>query len=150
MGDGEWSEIRLYDQAHDAWNQANCARLPTTCAALRSIPSLSAAVVPTSSTGGGVERVPGVVSVFRLRPGASLVPHTGPTPERTTLHLPLYVPVGASITVGGETRVWEAGKVLAFDDSFVHSVENTHPTEARTVLLANVWKRAFLQPKPNG
>lgn len=92
------------------------------------------------------ERVPGVVSVFRLRPGASLVPHTGPTPERTTLHLPLYVPEGASITVGGETRVWEAGKVLAFDDSFMHSVENTHPTEARTVLLANVWKTAFLHP----
>ena len=32
--------------------------------------------------------------------------------------------------------------MLAFDDAFVHAVENTGP-EARTVLLVNVWKPVF-------
>jgi aspartyl/asparaginyl beta-hydroxylase (cupin superfamily) len=34
--------------------------------------------------------------------------------------------------------------VLAFDDSFVHAVENTGPV-ARTVLLVNVWKPVFCE-----
>jgi aspartyl/asparaginyl beta-hydroxylase (cupin superfamily) len=139
VGKGEWVELRLYDQATDTWNQTNCAQLHRTCKILQGIPSLSFRV---SADEVKLHRIPGVVSVFRLQPRSSLVPHTGPTNLRTTLHLGLQVPESkaASITVGGETRQWTAGKVLAFDDSFVHSVENHHPSQSRTVLLVNVWK----------
>jgi hypothetical protein len=134
---GEWSELRLYDQQANAWNDANCARLPVTCAILREIPSLR------QSVGGAL--LPGVVSVFRLLPGSTLVPHTGPSNVRTTLHLGLQIPrEGATITVGGETRGWKRGEVLAFDDSFVHVAENQGNTP-RTVLLANVWKPVFCE-----
>ena len=135
--DGEWLELRLYDQQADTWNDANCARLPVTCAILRKIPSLR------QSVGGAL--LPGVISVFRLLPGSTLVPHTGPSNVRTTLHLGLQIPrEGATITVGGETRGWKHGEVLAFDDSFVHVAENRGSTP-RTVLLANVWKPVFCE-----
>lgn len=138
VGKGAWSELRLYDQYSDVWNATNCARLPKTCSVLRTIPSFSEVLPELESPD---DRIPGVVSVFRLHPGSSLVPHTGPTAMRTTLHLGIEVPSGTEITVGGETRGWTVGRVLAFDDSFIHSVRNRNPTKPRTVLLANVWKR---------
>lgn len=73
--------------------------------------------------------------------GAELRPHCGMTNTQLKLHLGLIVPrrrtaaVGADgavsdavvpcarLTVGGETRAWEEGEVLAFDDSFIHSVQ---------------------------
>ena len=35
----------------------------------------------------------------------------------------------AFLTVGEETRSWQTGKVLFFDDSFVHSVRNECPRQ---------------------
>ena len=89
VGAGEWSELRLYNQATDEWDQTNCKLLPTTCEILQAIPELRATV-----GGGGADgaaRLPGMVSVYRLLPGSVLVPHTGLTNVRTTLHLPLQV-----------------------------------------------------------
>jgi hypothetical protein len=139
---GRWSEIRLYNQQSDEWDSAGCTALPRTCAILQSIASLQA-VVPAG--GGEVARLPGVVSVFKLRPQSSLVPHTGPNSLRITLHLALDVPEAPAptITVGGEQRRWAQGKVLAFDDAFVHEVANPHPNASRTILLLNVWKAEF-------
>ena len=46
------------------------------------------------------------------------------------LHLGVVVPVDARtgapcarLTVGGETQAWQQGRVLMFDDSWLHSVE---------------------------
>ena len=77
-------------------------------------------------TGGiAVAVMPGQVTVFKLVPGTHLRLHAGPKNQRLTLHLGLTVPSGTTIRVGaepGEIREWEEGKVLAFDDSFVHEV----------------------------
>ena len=40
--------------------------------------------------------------------------------------------------VNGETRAWEEGRCLVFDDSFVHSVSH-NGSAARIVLIVDVW-----------
>lgn len=65
-------------------------------------------------------------------------PHCGLTNTQLKMHVGLVTPsfddVGdggqqlqrpcAALTVGNETRAWEAGRVLFFDDSFTHAVAN--------------------------
>ncbi len=44
------------------------------------------------------------------------------------------------LRVGGTTTGWEAGKVMAFDDSFEHEVWfDAPPTITRAVLIVDVW-----------
>jgi len=45
---------------------------------------------------------------------------------------------GCEITVGGEARRWEEGKVLLFDDSFEHEVHNS-TSQPRLVLIVDMW-----------
>mmetsp|Transcript_69787 Transcript_69787/g.220288 ORF Transcript_69787/g.220288 Transcript_69787/m.220288 type:complete len:119 (+) Transcript_69787:2-358(+) len=73
---------------------------------------------------------------LRLRPGGRLKPHFGNSP-RLSAHLALIVPPGEiHMSVGSQTVSWVEGKVLVFDDTFIHSV--THRgLEPRYVL--NVW-----------
>ena len=47
-------------------------------------------------------------------------------------------PMLTSITVGGTTRRWAEGKVLAFDDSFMHDVAH-HGKQPRIVLIVDMW-----------
>ena len=104
----------------------------TSCATLRCQTSV------LLMTGGiAIVGMPGQVTVLKLAPGTHLRLHTGPKNQRLTLHLGLTVPLGPTIRVGalpGEVREWEEGKVIAFDDSFVHEVRarpvepsSTHP-----------------------
>jgi aspartate beta-hydroxylase len=47
------------------------------------------------------------------------------TNTKIKLHLGVVVPTNcATLRVGNETRSWEEGKVLLFDDSFEHEVRN--------------------------
>jgi hypothetical protein len=82
---------------------------------------------------------------------SQLFPHHGMTNAQLKLHVGLIVPaVGggaydaaaaadpavvpcARLRVGNETRPWVQGRVLAFDDSFEHAVDNTCDAE-RVVL----------------
>jgi aspartate beta-hydroxylase len=77
-----------------------------------------------------------------LNPHSGLPPHTGPFNGILRVHLPLIVPPGCELTVGGETRQWQEGKVTVFDDSFVHSVHN-HSDSIRVVLFFTVYHPAF-------
>eukprot|EP01050_Picozoa_sp_SAG11_P002368 SAG11_NODE_119_length_15911_cov_7.077599_2_plen_202_part_00 len=79
-----------------------------------------------------------------ISPGTHLKPHCGGTNARLTCHLPLLVPAAAKCTirVGSESRSWEEGKCIVFDDSFEHEVsyaENGDSTEDRIVLLLRFW-----------
>ncbi|MGI5446641.1 aspartyl/asparaginyl beta-hydroxylase domain-containing protein [Streptomyces sp. CA-243310] len=73
-----------------------------------------------------------------LNPGVHITPHTGGVNLLLTAHLPLIVPDGCVITVGDDERGWEEGKVILFDDSFIHEAEN-RGTQQRAVLLWDVW-----------
>ena len=73
-----------------------------------------------------------------LTPGARLRPHCGPTNIRLRVHVGLSVSPGAAIRVGNETRPWEEGSALIFDDSFEHEVWNDS-TEPRLVFIFDIW-----------
>lgn len=70
--------------------------------------------------------------------GAHLRAHCSIDNLRVRLHLGIAVPGGCSIRVGGETRAWEAGRCLAFEDSFEHEVW-IRSSERRVVLIADLW-----------
>ncbi|KAH8073081.1 peptide-aspartate beta-dioxygenase [Aureococcus anophagefferens] len=55
-----------------------------------------------------------------------VLPHTAPTNARLKAHLGLATPPAgaASLTVAGETRTFDDGTVLCFDDSFWHEARN--------------------------
>jgi len=64
------------------------------------------------------------------------------------VHLPLVVPDKSlcRIRVGDETRNWEEGKVLVFDDSFEHEAWNDAELP-RVVLIFDVWHPELSTPE---
>lgn len=74
----------------------------------------------------------------RLKPGAKIHPHTGGSNLVLTCHLGLDIPPDCFIKVGDEVRSWQAGKVLIFDDSFIHQVWNDSD-QVRKVLIWDIW-----------
>ena len=80
-----------------------------------------------------------------MQPGTVVWPHTGPTNARLRLHLGLVVPEdykNVNLTVAEQTRYWEEGKVLTFDDSFEHSVMH-HGEHYRNFGFKNCFKFYF-------
>lgn len=81
--------------------------------------------------------VPGLVNagLSLLRPGTHLEPHRGELAGVLRCHLALRVPRGdCAISGAGETRRWELGRCLVFDDTHEHSAWNRADGE-RVVLL---------------
>lgn len=74
-----------------------------------------------------------------LEPGSRIAPHTGITNARFISHLPLIVPEDCGFRVGGETRRWETGKMLVFDDMTIHEAWNDSD-RIRVVLIADLWR----------
>lgn len=88
-----------------------------------------------------VERIPGMKTAFFsvLGPGKHLPPHRGPYKGVIRYHLGLLIPEprsGCRIRVHEETRHWEEGKSLLFDDTFVHEAWNETPHD-RVVLFVD-------------
>ena len=54
------------------------------------------------------------------------------------LPVPLIVPPGCRFRVGGETRTWQEGVALAFDDTIDHEAWNDSD-QLRVVLIFDVW-----------
>jgi hypothetical protein len=125
LGDPSWGAFYLWKDGAPV--EENAARCPRTVEALGR--------VPMSRIG---TRTPSVLFSL-LRPGARIPPHHGMLNSRLICHLPLIVPPGCWLRVGNETRQWEEGKLLIFDDSIEHEASN--PTgRARVVLLFDVWR----------
>jgi hypothetical protein len=121
----DWTALYLWRDGKVV--EQNAARCPKTMTALEN--------VPLSRIGS---RTPAVL-FSRLEPGAHIPPHSGMLNCRLICHLPLIVPNGCWLRVGNETREWEEGKLLVFDDSFEHEAKN--PTgELRIILLFDIWR----------
>ena len=121
----DWTALYLWRDGKVV--EANAGRCPKTMAALEQ--------VPLSRIGS---RTPAVL-FSRLEPGAHIPPHSGMLNCRLICHLPLIVPQGCWLRVGNETREWEEGKLLIFDDSIEHEAKN--PTgELRIILLFDIWR----------
>jgi aspartyl/asparaginyl beta-hydroxylase (cupin superfamily) len=74
-----------------------------------------------------------------LGPGSHIPPHVGITNARLISHFPLIVPDDCSFRVGGETRRWEVGKALVFDDMTMHEAWNDSD-RIRVVLISDLWR----------
>jgi beta-hydroxylase len=123
--DGLWKTYWLY--AYGTKSEGNCARCPATTRAIEGVPGM-------------------VTACFSiLAPGKRLPPHRGPYKGVLRYHLGLVVPEpreASALVVAGETRHWEEGKSLVFDDTFMHEAWNG--TDAvRGVLFLDV-----LRPLP--
>lgn len=75
----------------------------------------------------------------RLFPGAHIAPHHGVLNTRLICHVPVKTAPGCTLRVGNETRTWEDGKALVFDDSIEHEARNSGPGE-RVILLFEIWR----------
>jgi aspartyl/asparaginyl beta-hydroxylase (cupin superfamily) len=73
-----------------------------------------------------------------IQPGGVLQPHTGPTNASLTAHLGLEGCDGSAIWVAGTKRPYVEGKVLIFDDSYVHWVGHTGE-KLRYTLMVTFW-----------
>ena len=73
-----------------------------------------------------------------LKPGTHIGAHCGPINAVLTVHLALIVPPGCEMRVGRETRTWQEGRCLVFDDSLSHEVWH-RGSETRFILLLDVW-----------
>lgn len=97
------------------------------------------------ATARACAEVPGLVNAgFSLfRSGTHLYPHRGELDGRLRCHLPLVVPTGdLGLRFGTETRVWQPGRCLIFDDTLEHDAWNRGAGE-RVVLIVT-----FAQPRP--
>lgn len=70
--------------------------------------------------------------------GAHLRAHCSIDNLRVRIHLGITIPPGCSIRVGMETRTWEEGKCLMFEDSYEHEVWNRSGSR-RVVFIADLW-----------
>lgn len=77
-------------------------------------------------------------SFSALAPGSHITPHSGVANFRLTIHLGLIIPEDCELTVMGESRGWEEGRCIVFDDSFVHEARNDGAF-TRIVLIVDIW-----------
>jgi aspartyl/asparaginyl beta-hydroxylase (cupin superfamily) len=115
--------------------------------ALARFPSVEQALAPVPST--RLERRTPAILFSRLTPGAHIPPHHGMLNCRLICHLPLIVPQGCWLRVGNETRSWEEGRLLVFDDSIQHEAKNGSDRE-RVILLFDIWRPELSETERRG
>jgi aspartate beta-hydroxylase len=126
-GDGaEPTWTGYYFFRHGVRREGNCAQCPVTTRALQSLP-----LSHVRDHGPEV-----LFSVFT--PGTHLLPHRGVTNVRVVGHLPLIVPEGCALRVGGEVHEWAEGRTVAFDDTYEHEAWN-RSARTRVVLIFDLW-----------
>jgi hypothetical protein len=103
------------------------------------------AMLPQPEIAGG-----GPNAMFSLlAPHTHIPPHTGINNARLVCHLPLIVPDGCWFRVGSQTREWEPGKLLIFDDTIEHEAMNPSD-QLRVVLIFDIWHPALDVPEKAG
>ncbi|XP_025030526.1 aspartyl/asparaginyl beta-hydroxylase isoform X2 [Python bivittatus] len=121
---GDWSQFTLWQQGRK--NENACNSVPKTCALLERFSETT-----------GCRR--GQIKYSVMHPGTHVWPHTGPTNCRLRMHLGLVIPKeGCRIRCAQETRFWEEGKILIFDDSFEHEVWQDADAY-RLIFIVDVW-----------
>jgi aspartyl/asparaginyl beta-hydroxylase (cupin superfamily) len=98
-----------------------------------------------------IKEIPGLVSfsISVLEANSSIKAHNGDTNAIIRVHLPLVVPEElpiCSFTVNDETRAWEEGKPLLFNDAQLHSAQNLSDKK-RIVLLIDVIRPEFMNKR---
>lgn len=123
--DPSWEAFFFY--RHGERYDANHARCPQTSRVLEAIELCRIA-----------DQAPEILFSV-LRPGTDILAHHGVTNVRLVMHLPLVVPPDCALNLvdRGEHR-WQEGKLVMFDDTFLHEAWNRSDT-TRIVLLMDCW-----------
>ncbi|AGY58495.1 aspartyl/asparaginyl beta-hydroxylase domain-containing protein [Gloeobacter kilaueensis] len=140
LGDGDfiaWPEKYLYGKGWDIFGlyafgikvAANCEQCPETTRLVEQIPGLTTA------------------GFSSLKPGTHIAPHTGYPDGLLRCHLGLVVPENCALRVGDETRSWQEGRCLVFDDTTEHEAWN-RGAHTRIVLLLDFQAPAGLLSEP--
>ena len=74
-----------------------------------------------------------------LLPGTHIKPHCGMLNTRLICHIPIQTAPLCWLRVGSDTRTWEPGVPLIFDDSIEHEARNDG-SQRRVVLLFEIWR----------
>ena len=120
----DWTAIHLL--ANGERVEPNARHCPGTMKLLQRLPQ---AKIPNSSPN----------AMFSLlAPGIRIPPHVGVNNARLVCHLPLIIPEGCWFRVGAETRYWNLGEALVFDDTIEHEAMNPSE-ELRVVLIFDIW-----------
>ena len=118
--DNLWKTYFLYGYGHKEY--ANCQRCPETTRLIENIPGMKTAFFSI------------------LLPGKHIPEHRGPYKGVIRCLLGLKIPEPKElcrIRVANETRHWEEGKAMFFDDSFLHEAWN-ETEDIRVVLFMDV------------
>ena len=121
-------------QGLQGWGRQNYSKqrcFPKTIALLKAIPNIT------------------TMSFNLLEPNAKIKPHSGDTNAVIRCHLGLKIPASAPVcqlTVKGETKEWQAGKVISFNDAYIHEACNLS-NETRLILLFDIMKPQFIKQK---
>jgi beta-hydroxylase len=125
-GEG-WSVFGLY--AYGLRLDKNCKLCPETARVVEQIPDLVTA------------------GFSHLKPNTHIKPHRGHPEGVLRCHLGLLVPEDCGLRVGHETRSWQEGKCLVFDDTVEHEAWN-RSDKSRVVLLLDFRAPDLVGQKP--
>jgi len=118
--DDKWKTYFLYGFGYKA--EQNCARCPETTRLIENIPGMKTAFFSI------------------LAPGKHIPEHRGLYKGFIRYHLGVKIPQPATqcgIKVDGETRHWDEGESLIFDDTYLHEAWNKSD-EIRVVLFMDI------------
>lgn len=118
--DDKWKTFFLYGFGYKA--EQNCAKCPETTKLIENIPGMKTAFFSI------------------LAPGKHIPEHRGLYKGFIRYHLGVKIPqpnTQCGIKVDGETRHWEEGKSLIFDDTYLHEAWNDSD-EIRVVLFMDI------------
>lgn len=115
----EWT--RLYLKWFDKSDPSGSVLCPKSTAIVNSMPNVKTAMFSV------------------LKPGAKILPHTGPYRGCLRLHMGLITPNSEDcfINLGGNTYSWKDGEVILLDDSYSHYVEN-NTDKYRVILFCDI------------
>jgi aspartyl/asparaginyl beta-hydroxylase (cupin superfamily) len=133
----EWPEKNIYNQGWEVFGlYAFGQRIEDNCRLCPETTKL-------------VEKIPGMMTAgfSSLAPGTYIGPHFGATKAVLRCHLGVIVPAQCAIRVDKETRSWQEGKCLIFDDTFEHEAWNKSD-KTRIVLLIDFQRPASTLTEP--
>lgn len=129
----QWKELNhsrrwsVYYLWHDGKPiEEHIARCPVTASLMAKVPKVD---IPNI----------GPAVFFSILDAHSHIPaHTGVTNTRLIVHVPLVIPPGCRFRVGSDTREWQPGTALVFDDTIEHEAWNDSDVP-RAVLIFDIW-----------
>jgi ornithine lipid ester-linked acyl 2-hydroxylase len=100
---------------------------------------------------GLLKQIPGLVSVTisRLSPHSTIAEHEGDTNGIMRCHFGIEIPGGlpeCGFKVNGESRSWEDGKCLVFNDAYRHSAWN-NTDKRRIIIIMDIIRPEFMGKK---